>query len=64
MMRVINDPKADPARRDRLAIALLPYFHGAQALPIGKKQQAEARAEIAGHGANVFTIQPPPRKAN
>jgi hypothetical protein len=65
MMRVMNDPKADPARRDKMAIALLPYFHGAEKLPIGKKQATQMRAEAAGVGTEwerLLEPQPPPLK--
>jgi hypothetical protein len=48
----MNDPQADPSRRDRAAIAAAPFFHRRPAA-IGKKdQQAEAArvAEAGGSG--------------
>ena len=50
MIAVMNDLKADDARRDRMAIAAAPYVHSraADAAP-GKKEQKQAAAEdIAG----------------
>jgi phage terminase small subunit len=42
MLSVMNDPDADPARRDRMAVAAAPYVHirGADA-KLGKKEAAE-----------------------
>jgi hypothetical protein len=53
MLAVINDPGADSARRDRLAIAAAPFCHekiGER--PLGKKDQAQARANSAGEGSD------------
>jgi len=49
MLTVMNDEGADPARRDRLAIAAAPFLHGrpADARP-GKKVMAEQAARTAG----------------
>ena len=48
MLAVMNDPDADPARRDRMAIAAAPYVHvrAADAKP-GKKDEAEQAALTA-----------------
>jgi hypothetical protein len=40
MLSVMRDPKADPARRDRMAITAAPFCHArADAEPEGKKAQ-------------------------
>ena len=45
MLSVMNDSDADPARRDRMAVAAAPYVHirGADA-KLGKKEAAEQAA--------------------
>lgn len=49
LLRVLNDPSADEARRDRAAIALLPYTVPKPA-PLGAKAQREADAMDAEAG--------------
>ncbi|TCZ61270.1 hypothetical protein [Roseicella aquatilis] len=49
LLAVMNDPAADPARRDRAAIAALPYVH-ARADAGGKKAAALAAASDAESG--------------
>ena len=51
MLSVMNDPAADPARRDRMAIAAAPYAHP-RAGDVGKKERAEAAALEAGNGTD------------
>jgi len=53
MLSVMNDPDADPARRDRMAIAAAPYVHvrAADAKP-GKKEAAEQAALTAERGTS------------
>src|SRR5689334_15893679 len=53
MLAVMNDPDADPARRDRMAIAAAPYVHvrAADAKP-GKKEAAEQAALTAERGTS------------
>jgi hypothetical protein len=53
MLRVMNDPKAEALRRDRMAIAAAPYLHGrpAEAKP-GKKEIATQEAFEAGDGTD------------
>jgi len=47
LLSVVNDPAADPRRRDRAAAALLPFCH-ARPTPVGKKrQQAEEAAKAS-----------------
>jgi len=61
IMSVINDPNADEARRDRLAIAALPFLHGKVAeepAPSKREQQQEA-AEAAATGP--FAPGAPPK---
>ena len=47
MPAVMNDPDADPARRDRMAIAAAPYIHvrAADAKPGKEAEQAALTAE-------------------
>src|SRR4051794_725175 len=53
MLTVMNDPDADPAQRDRMAMAAAPYVHtrAADAKP-GKKEAAEQAALTAEHGTS------------
>ena len=50
MLDIINDPAAEPARRDRMAVAAAPYVHAKPAAlrPIGKKRQQAEAAKTAG----------------
>jgi phage terminase small subunit len=48
MLRVMNDPTTDAARRDRLAIALAPYLHRKQ----GERGAREIRADVAEEGTD------------
>lgn len=43
LLAVMNDPEADPARRDRAAIAALPYLHA--------RPGAEGKKGAAARGA-------------
>jgi hypothetical protein len=47
LLSIVRDPKADAGRRDRLAIAALPYCHARLAEKTKKAVEAEA-AEQAG----------------
>lgn len=49
MLDVMNDPMADDARRDRLAIAAAPFVHG-RAGEHGKKESKQIAAEQAAAG--------------
>jgi hypothetical protein len=49
MLDVVNDESADPARRDKLAIAAAPYIHP-KPDSVPKKVQREATASEAGAG--------------
>ncbi|MCB4820748.1 hypothetical protein [Roseicella aerolata] len=49
LLSIMRDPNADPARRDRAAIAALPYLHAKMEAP-GKKAAAEAAAAEAERG--------------
>lgn len=55
LAEVMNDPTADPARRDRAAIALLPYLHP-RAEAGGKKAAAERAAHDAEAGTDWETL--------
>jgi len=46
LLTVMNDPAADPARRDRMAVAAAPFVH-AKPGDLGKKQQALLDAQDA-----------------
>lgn len=52
MLRIMRDPEADPARRDRMAALAAPYVHAraADKAP-GKKQQRKDAAAGAGAGS-------------
>jgi hypothetical protein len=51
MLLVMNDPDADPARRDRMAVAAAPYVHVRVAdAKLGKKEAAEQAALTAERG--------------
>lgn len=59
MLAVVNDPDADPARRDRMAIAAAPFVHPRiEPVGVGKKEQKRLAAEQA---AKRFATLPPPR---
>jgi phage terminase small subunit len=49
LLTVMNDPAADPARRDKLAIAAAPYVHP-RADSVPKKARQATAAEKAGAG--------------
>ena len=53
MLAVMNDPDADDARRDRMAIAAAPYVHVRAAdAKLGKKEKAEQAALTAVRGTS------------
>lgn len=62
MLGVMCDEDADPARRDRMAMAAAPYVHAkpADAAP-GKKEQKQAAAEDAASGRNKFAPPSAPK---
>jgi hypothetical protein len=51
MLAVMNDSKADPLRRDKMAIAAAPYLHK-RASESGKKDAAADAAKDAGLGSD------------
>ena len=58
LLRIVRDEKADPDRRDRAAIAALPYVHARAEK--GKKQQARDRAgELLAAGGKFAPAQAP-----
>lgn len=60
MLRVMNDPSAEPERRDRLAIAAAPFVHPRVTDKAkGKKEEAADRAQAAVTGR--FAPRPPPK---
>ncbi|MEI6560307.1 MAG: hypothetical protein WCO00_18060 [Rhodospirillaceae bacterium] len=61
MLGIMRDPDADPMRRDRAAIAALPYVHPrADAVEPGKKQAAQDAANKAAKNG-VFAPASAPR---
>ena len=48
LLRVLNDPRASKARRDRAAIVAARYIHRRPADSIGKKQELLEAAREAG----------------
>lgn len=61
MLKVMNDPQADPARRDRMAVAAAPFCHSRKAEGKGKKDEREDRAKAAASGR--FASSAPPKLA-
>ena len=61
MLAVMNDPAADPARRDRMAVAAAPYLHVRAAdAKLGKKEEAAHAALTAEHGTEWEALLEPP----
>jgi len=50
MLRVMNDPKEDPAVRRSMAQAAAPYCHPRKGEGVGKKDEKNERAKVAGQG--------------
>lgn len=44
---VMDDPGADPARRDRMCAVAMPFVHPKATEPPGKKKRADAQSEHA-----------------
>ena len=60
MLRVMNDPTADPSRRDRMAQAAAPYVHAKPGdTPKGKKEEQQDAANRAAAGK--FAVPSAPR---
>jgi hypothetical protein len=51
MLEIMNDPTADPARRDRMAIAAAPYLHRKQG-ERGAREVKDARAASSEQGTD------------
>ena len=49
LTRVMNDPEADPHRRDRATIAAMPFTH-ARSGADGKKEERSKAAKVAAGG--------------
>ena len=61
MLAMMNDPDADDARRDRMAIAAAPYVHVRAAdARLGKKEEAEQAALTAERGTKWDSLLDPP----
>jgi hypothetical protein len=53
MLRVMNDPEVEPARRDKMAIAAAPFCHQRVAdNRVGKKETEAEAAKTAGAGSD------------
>ena len=62
MLDVINDPSADQARRDRMALAAAPFVHGKIAeVGAGKKEQQKQKAEELAKSGGKFAARSGPR---
>lgn len=62
MLDVMNDPNADDARRDRMAIAAAPFCHPRmESVGQGKKEQQVETAKQRATGK--FAPPPPPRSS-
>jgi phage terminase small subunit len=59
MLKVLNDPKAEPERRDRMAIAAAQYVHAKRGYD-GSREGAKERAQKASEELS-FAPAPPPR---
>jgi hypothetical protein len=60
MLRVMNDPSAEPERRDRMAIAAAPFMHPrATDVAKGTKELQAERGRAAASGR--FAPRPPPK---
>ncbi len=64
LKRVMNDPATAQARRDKIALRLLPYElpkrSAAEAAPPGKKAVRQGVAEAASAKGSRFAVPPPP----
>lgn len=62
MLDVINDPCAEQARRDRMALAAAPFVHGKIAeVGAGKKEQQKQKAEELAKSGGKFAARSGPR---
>lgn len=59
MLNVINDPRVDEDRRDRMAIAAAPFVHARAGGMQGKKDERKEKAKTAGSGK--FAPSAPPK---
>lgn len=58
MLKVMNDPKAEKERRDRMAIAAAPFVHPRKGEGAGKKDEKSERAKEAGKGKFAPGVAP------
>lgn len=56
MLGVMNNPNADPDRRDRMAVAAGPYVHG----KMGEKGKKDSKRDAAAQAGGAFASTPPP----
>lgn len=50
MQKVMNDPRAEKDRRDRMAVAAAPFIHPRPGTGKGKKEERGEKAKEAGSG--------------
>lgn len=63
MLSVMRDPSATKSRRDRMAQSAAPYVHvRADAVAMGKKEEAASKAQDAASPGNAFAPPPGPPK--
>ena len=62
MLKVMNSPLADEARRDRMAIAAVSFVHDRAGTGLGKKELKAGKAKAAGVG-RFAPVKPPNLKA-
>ncbi|MBM9615320.1 hypothetical protein JWJ90_13630 [Desulfobulbus rhabdoformis] len=58
MLRVMNNPKVDPGRRDRMAVASAPFVHE-RADKGGKKKSVQEAAEEESQGGDFRPMAKP-----
>jgi hypothetical protein len=64
MLAVVNDPLADQARRDKMAIAAAPFMHPKAGEPAGKKAERDAQARVAQNGTEWEDLLAGPNSAH
>jgi phage terminase small subunit len=61
MLAVMNDPRVEPNRRDRIAVAAAPYLHPKAGEQGKKKDKDDAARAVAEGGGRFAPPEPPPR---
>lgn len=58
MLRVMNDPSADVARRDRMSVSASPFCHARKGEGAGKRQTKDDNAKAASSGRFAPSMPP------